>query len=102
VKPSVRHAEAEAELLEAMEWYDEKHPELGLGLELLEEIESAVKRIEGDPGVDARYRNTKMRFFKPARFPYVIYYQELPDYVWIAAISHKRRRPGYWRRRKPE
>lgn len=94
------HSEADAELALAMDWYDDRQP--GFGLELLVEIQRAVAKIEKDPGVGARYRNSRLRFFRVERFPYVIYYRELPDCVWIAAIAHERRRPNYWRKRKPE
>ena len=35
-------------------------------------------------------------------FPYTIYYVALDDSLWIAAMAHQRRRPGYWSRRHPE
>jgi toxin ParE1/3/4 len=36
------------------------------------------------------------------RFPYTIFYLELAEQIWIAAVAHQRRRPGYWRNRMPE
>jgi toxin ParE1/3/4 len=33
-------------------------------------------------------------------FPYQIFYTELEDAIWIAAVAHGRRRPDYWRRRR--
>jgi hypothetical protein len=30
-----------------------------------------------------------------------VYYVELDDAIWIAAVAHQKRRPGYWTRRKP-
>jgi len=32
-------------------------------------------------------------------FPYAVVYLEQPDRVWIVAIMHLKRRPGYWRKR---
>jgi toxin ParE1/3/4 len=100
VKPSIRHHEAELDLLDGMDWYDELR--YGLGRELLEEAEFAVAKIEATPGIGANYRSTKMKFFRLNRFPYIIYYREFPDHIWIAAFAHEKRRPGYWKRRKPE
>jgi toxin ParE1/3/4 len=100
VKPATIHSAADAELLEAMDWYDDKQE--GLGLELMVELKRALVKIENDPGIGARYRNTAFRFFRIERFPYLIYYEELPDTLWVVAIAHQRRRAGYWRRRKPE
>jgi toxin ParE1/3/4 len=36
------------------------------------------------------------------RFPYVVFYLDLEEYIWIAAVAHQRRRPGYWVYRTPE
>jgi hypothetical protein len=36
------------------------------------------------------------------RFSYTIFYLELAEQIWIAAVAHQRRRPGYWRNRMPE
>ena len=99
MKAVIVDAEARAELDGAMEWYD--HRQQGLGLELLHEVEAAINRIGSDPKIGARYRNTAYHFYRVKRFPYVLYYLDLPDTIWIAAIAHERRRPGYWRRRMP-
>ena len=100
MKPATFHPQAQAEIDEAVDWYNDKR--LGLGFEFKQEANRSVARIEADPGVGARYRSTDRRFFRLKRFPYVIYYKEFPDCVWIAAIAHERRRPNYWRNRKPE
>jgi toxin ParE1/3/4 len=100
VKSAILHSEADAELIEAMDWYDDKDD--GLGLELMVEVQRAIAKIELDAGIGARYGSSRVRFFRTERFPYVIYYREFPDHIWIAAIAHERRRPGYWRGRKPE
>jgi hypothetical protein len=34
-------------------------------------------------------------------FPYSLIYLERARTVWILAVAHHRRRPGYWRRRRP-
>jgi toxin ParE1/3/4 len=100
VKPAKVHSEADAELLEAMEWYDDKR--FGLGLQLLEETRDAILAIRKNPNIGARYGDADRRFYRLKRFPYVVYFEDMTDYVWIAAIAHERRRPGYWKRRKPE
>jgi toxin ParE1/3/4 len=99
VKRAIVHPEADAELLEAMDWYDAKR--FGLGLELMEEVRRAIERLESDPALGVRYGRSQVRYYRVSRFPYVIYYQELSDRLSIAAIAHARRRPGYWKKRKP-
>jgi hypothetical protein len=32
-------------------------------------------------------------------FPYSIIFVEKPDYIWIVAVMHMKRRPSYWRQR---
>jgi len=91
--------EAREELDEAIGWYNGRQE--CLGLELQTEVEAAVRRIRLDPGIGARYRNTAYRFFRVNRFPYIVYYLDLDDSIWVAAIAHERRRPGYWRKRTP-
>jgi toxin ParE1/3/4 len=99
MKPIIIDAEARAELDEAMEWYNDRQQ--GLGLELQHEVEAAISRIRVDAGIGARYRNTAYRFYRVKRFPYVLYYLDLPEAIWLVAIAHGRRRPGYWRKRTP-
>jgi toxin ParE1/3/4 len=99
VKPATFHPQALAEIDEAVDWYNDKRP--GLGFEFKEEANRSVAKIEADPGVGARYRSTDRRFFRLKRFPYVIYYKEFPDRVWIGH-RHARRRPNYWRNRELE
>lgn len=100
MKRVVLQSEAKTELGKARRWYDKQRP--GLGQELLDEVLAALDRIERDNSVGLRYENSRYRFLCLHRFPYVVYYECLPDRVRIVAIAHERRRPGYWRRRKPE
>jgi toxin ParE1/3/4 len=100
VKPATFHQGASADLEEAVAWYERLRA--GLGDELRFEVECAVERIENDPSIGILHGKGQTRFCKVKRFPYLIYYAELADEIWIAAIAHGRRRPGYWRRRKPE
>jgi plasmid stabilization system protein ParE len=40
------------------------------------------------------------RRFVLDRFPYTILYRVREDEVFVTAIAHQSRRPGYWRRRR--
>jgi hypothetical protein len=33
------------------------------------------------------------------RFPYSVVYLEDEDEIWVLAVAHAKRRPGYWRGR---
>jgi plasmid stabilization system protein ParE len=89
--------EADAEMAEAARWYDTHR--VGLGLEFLDAVGTAVAGISENPrmgslvpGVtDQGIRRRPVR-----RFPYHVVYMELSDRLQILAIAHDRRRPGYW------
>ncbi len=88
--------EADAEFAEAVRYYSEIDPELGI--RFYREMERMIRDVCISPE----------RFFMfdpPARrhlsavFPYAVVYVERPDGVWIAAVMHVKRRAGYWRDR---
>lgn len=94
------HRLARAELDEGMTHYEQQEP--GLGLDLQAEVEQAVATIQRNPALGASYKETAFRYLVLHRFPYVVYYLDLAEVIWIAAIAHGKRRPGYWRRRRLE
>jgi toxin ParE1/3/4 len=100
VKPAVFHEEATAELDEAVAYYEQRNR--GLGLDLLSVVKESVFRIRQNPKLGARYKNTPLRHMVVRRFPYVLFYREYEDIIWIAAVAHGKRRPDYWRRRRPD
>jgi hypothetical protein len=96
VKPHAFHPEAEAEYTKAAKYYSEVYTELGG--RFYDEMERLIGDIRRDP---KRFR----RFDPPAQrhlgnvFPYAIIYVEQPDRIWILAVMHLKRRPGYWKHR---
>lgn len=100
MKRAVFHSAARQELDAAVAYYESAKK--GLGLDLLVAVESAVAHIRAAPEAGSRYRTTEFRYRVVRRFPFVVYYVELDEVLWIAAVAHGRRRPGYWRRRRPD
>jgi toxin ParE1/3/4 len=100
VKPVIVHSAARRELEDAMAWYDERCE--GLGLDSLAEFQKATARLRRRPQICSRHKRTDYRKLHLERFPYLIFFLELPDCLWIAAIAHGARRPDYWKHRKPE
>lgn len=92
--------EAEAELRAAAEWYDDR---AGLGDELAAEVQATTTRIAAAPEAFAPARGVRsglgVREAPVKRFPYRVIFVELDEEVRVVALAHKRRRPGYWRRR---
>ena len=72
----------------------------GLGDDFKAELDAALNRIQQNPQMYAA-ESGAIRVCPLHRFPYAVYYEELDDRIWIAAIGHHSRRPGYWRRRRP-
>ncbi len=100
MKPIIIHGKARAELDEAIAYYEQQ--KAGLGLALQSAIEQAIGRIQQNPQIGAPYKTTEFRHYVVQRFPYVVFYAELEEPIWIVAIAHGKRRPDYWRRRKIE
>jgi len=100
VKPFAIHAEAEEEVRVAVAYYQGQRE--GLGREFRREFEEALDRIRRMPQAFAVIDDQGTRKHRFARFPYTIYYVELDDSIWIAAVAHQKRRPGYWSDRGPQ
>jgi len=90
------HPEADTEFAEAVRYYAEIDPQLGC--RFYREIERLIRAACDHP-------DCYFRFSPPARrvlsheFPYSVVYLEQLDRVWIVAVMHSKRRPGYWRKR---
>ena len=87
------HEAAEAELTEAVAYYDGKAP--GLGDRLLAELKTATRYIEQYPEI-APVIDEGIRAKVLRRFPYSLMYVVETHELYIVAIAHQSRRPGYW------
>ena len=91
------HPSASEELEAASSFYEGRRP--GLGEELADEIEDVCVLLSEYPAigrkVDEAHRSVPLR-----RFPFVLFYLVRANVVQIIAVAHKRKRPGYWRRRR--
>ena len=67
----------------------------GLGQESVDSVESAFEQIQQHPTV---WRLPKERFrrYLPQRFPYGIIFAVEGKVIYIAAVMHLKRKPGYW------
>lgn len=100
MKPFTIHAAGEAEFREALQRYEQQRP--GLGREFREQFEAALGRIRQNPELYAADDQSGVRYCPLRRFPYTLVYIDFGDQVWVAAVAHQRRRPGYWARRRPD
>ena len=93
----IYHPEAEAELIEAAQFYGQRVA--GLGAEFLAAVDESVRGIEEAPD---RWRTVEqdVRRYLMRRFPFAILYRVEPDHLRILAVKHHSRQPDYWRARR--
>jgi plasmid stabilization system protein ParE len=90
------HPEAEQELYEAASRYESELPDLGR--HFAAEIERVVQLLLDHPELGSRLDDA-LRHFVLRRFPFSVVYAVAGDLVYIVAVAHGSREPGYWRLR---
>ncbi len=100
MKPTIFHDEALAEFDGSIAYYEKQ--EKGLGLRFHLEVERGVEIIERHPQIGSLYKSTGFRRYALGRFPHIIFYLELDEVIWIAAVAHSKRKPDYWKSREME
>jgi hypothetical protein len=88
--------EADAEFGAQVEYYEGK--EAGLGVRFYREVIGFLDWIAEHPLVP-RLRKTYRRVNLKV-FPFYVAYVFEGDFVWVLAIAHSKKRPGYWMRRQ--
>ena len=90
------HPEAEVELVDAIDYYEDREP--GLGYDFAIEVHSTLENIlsfpKAWPILDEHIRRCQTR-----RFPYGIIYTIDKDVILVLAIMHLHRHPEYWKDR---
>ena len=92
----IYHPEAEAELVDAAEYYDERLT--GLGEEFLDAVDAAVGFVVSDP-LRAALCGQGVRRYLLKRFPYALYYRVGSEDIRILPVKHHSRHPDYWKNR---
>ena len=96
MKPIIFLPEAKEEMYEAARYYEFQAS--GLGIDYLSEVERAVASIRESPMTWPKIEG-ELRRRLVQRFPFgILYYIESEEIV-IVAVSHLKRRPGYWKNR---
>jgi plasmid stabilization system protein ParE len=90
------HPSADEEFADAVRYYGSIDPDLGV--RFYHEIERMIGDVSAHPD---RYRKIEppIRRHISRDFPYALIYIERPDHIWIVAVAHLKRDPGYWRKR---
>ena len=90
------HPAAEAEFNKAIDYYQEVNP--ALAFDFVVEVYAAIKRSimfpKAWPILDGDIRRVLVR-----RFPFGILYSVEIDGIYVIAVMHLHREPGYWKSR---
>ena len=89
----IYHPDAKAELREAAAYYESCRD--GLGRAFLVAVDSAVDRIIEFPEAWRRIHGDFRRILV-RRFPYGVIYALHGDDIYVVAVMHLKRKPGYW------
>ncbi|MEQ8925460.1 MAG: type II toxin-antitoxin system RelE/ParE family toxin [Fulvivirga sp.] len=85
--------EAELDILNTSNWYEEKQQDLGL--RFLDEVEDKLNLITANPyQYQERYKNTRFALIK--HFPYAIHFIVEKSTVVVLAILGTREDPEKW------
>jgi plasmid stabilization system protein ParE len=88
--------EADAEVAEAAQWYEERRP--GLGGEFLDTFVEVTDKIRSNPYLHALiYLEARRALLH--RFPYSVIYEVHEREVVVLACFHESRDPSEWQRR---
>jgi toxin ParE1/3/4 len=87
------HPEALAELRDAAGYYESCRTGLGSGF--LSAFDDAIDGVCLNPQMGQTIQPPYRRWLV-GRFPYGIIYREREDAIYILALMHLKRMPGYW------
>ena len=90
------HPDIEHEVKASYEWY--QNQAVGLGDDYLNELETAYQAIVELPDTWPKFQNNLRRFLL-SKFPFSVIYQFNQETVFVVAVMHNSRKPGYWRER---
>jgi len=92
-------SQAESEYLDAARYYAGIDAELGISF--VAEVEDAIERARQFPEAYGKIAGN-YRHVPTHRFRYAIIYEILHDRIFIWAVAHTSRAPGYWLKRVQE
>lgn len=87
------HIEAEAEIVQALEWYVERSAVAARAF--VHELSRVVSLAVHSPEAWPRTSGNTRRIVFP-RFPFDLVFRVRDERIEIVAVAHQRRRPSYW------
>lgn len=90
------HPEALQEAQAAYLWYSAQSE--AAGDSFMAELDRALDQVVEHPQTWPLYLHSTQRYIL-RRYPFFLVYRQKDEEVLVVAISHAKRRPGYWKRR---
>ena len=90
------HPDIENEVKASYEWYQNQAK--GLGEDFLTELETAYQAIVELPNTWPKFQKGFRRFLL-SKFPFSVIYRFNRETVYVVAVMHNSRKPGYWSER---
>lgn len=99
MKPFQISDPASEELTKAIQWYEQRRA--GLGGELFDAVSHTLEVIREHPEIGtSRTGRLPSRQLRVQGFPYKVAYRSRDHDIYVVAIAHTSRRPGYWKNRR--
>lgn len=96
IRPVIIRPEADADVSETRDWYEERLE--GLGLKFASRVALAIERIGEAPELYGEVA-PGVRAAPVRRHRHVVFYRILPDRVDVLAVLHGARDAAEWKRR---
>jgi toxin ParE1/3/4 len=90
------HPEAQDEFISAAQFYERQTE--GLGLDFITTVQRTYERLLESPASGPPFGRRLRRLLVP-KFPFGLLYRVEPERIYIIAVMHLHRQPGYWRSR---
>jgi plasmid stabilization system protein ParE len=87
------HPEIASEIKASYNWYHEQAT--GLGDDFIAELEAAYDAIVELPETWPKFQKGFRRYLL-TRFPFSIIYKDTNASIYVVAVMHNSRKPGYW------
>lgn len=89
----VFHPDVSLEIKSSFEWYESLAK--GLGEDFLTELEASYETVAEHPHTWPKFQFGFRRFVL-SRFPFSVIYRLKNQTIFVIAIMHNNRKPGYW------
>jgi len=99
MKSLLRRAQADADVTEAIDYYLSEAPKAAL--RFVDALENAYRHIRRHPGSGSpRYAHELnlpgLRSWPFKRFPYLVFYREVPEHIEVWRVLHGQRNIPAW------